>query len=251
MSFIPSSDFYAEVAKGNIPGHALKTIFGRNPAVQMAAEEDLWTPGGKLVFLTAADTLDLVSTSAADTAAGAGARSVTIEGLDTNLDPLFETIPLNGTTPVTTVNSFRRTLNAFVKTVGTYGVANTGAITITDTTGSSTQALIDAGQGVTQMSHYTIANAKRGFIINIFPSVETSKIATFITNRRDDADDVVAPFTGLRRGFTVGGAEGALPDLIVKPIELFGKTDFWFSATVTANNTQVHIFYQLLLVDDS
>jgi hypothetical protein len=75
----------------------------------------------------AAYQLDISSSSAADAAAGTGARTLDVYGLDYNFLPLKETIALNGQTKVTTVASFRRVFEIIVATAGT-GFLNAGDI---------------------------------------------------------------------------------------------------------------------------
>jgi len=74
---------------------------------------------------------------------------VRIEGCGANFVELTETIALNGTTNVTTTQSFLR-INAMYVTNGT----NVG--TITAKISSTTYAQINAGVGQTQMSIYTV-----------------------------------------------------------------------------------------------
>jgi hypothetical protein len=87
----------------------------------------------------------LVSDSATDDTT----RSVVIDGLDANFAPLTETIALNGTTNVTTTNSFLR-----INQMAMLNSTNTGNITAK--IGVSTYAKINAGVGQTQMSIYTV-----------------------------------------------------------------------------------------------
>jgi hypothetical protein len=86
-------------------------------------------------FATAAASADwtVVSTSASDAAAGTGARTLYIRGIDSAGDYLTETVILNGITPVAVVGTYKRVLEAYVATVGSGGVA-VGTITILQTT---------------------------------------------------------------------------------------------------------------------
>lgn len=77
----------------------------------------------------AAYQLDISSSSAADAAAGTGARTIDVYGLDKDFILLKETVTLNGQTKVTTVGSFRRVFEIVVATAGT-GNANAGDIYI-------------------------------------------------------------------------------------------------------------------------
>jgi hypothetical protein len=60
--------------------------FGANPAVGNGAFEDIWYNGGSYTLLTSAETVRVkAGGNAADDSAGAGARTITVYGLDENL----------------------------------------------------------------------------------------------------------------------------------------------------------------------
>jgi hypothetical protein len=77
----------------------------------------------------AAAKLDIASSSASDTLAGTGARSLRIVGLDAGYKPLVEDINLNGQTMIMTVNAFLRVFGARALTAGS-GRVNAGDIYI-------------------------------------------------------------------------------------------------------------------------
>lgn len=83
--------------------------------------------------------LDITSSSALDTVAGTGARTLILYGLDHDYNPLVETINLAGQTKITTVNSFRRLFAAYVTIAGT-GEVNAGDIYIVKTGTGGTYA---------------------------------------------------------------------------------------------------------------
>lgn len=76
--------------------------------------------------------LDVTSSSTSDAAAGTGARTVEIYGLDFDGNPLSETITMNGNAIVQTANAFWRVFVAKVITAGT-GRKNAGDIYIVKT----------------------------------------------------------------------------------------------------------------------
>ena len=141
--------FELQVARGVIYGHSPIQIFGFSNAVGSSDFGPLWegltASGGAYTYPSSAGQVVLVSSSASDTSA----LSVQVQGLDANYNILNETIAMNGTTNVTTVNSFFR-INAIVTTNG----ANVG--TITAKIGGTLYAQINAGIGATQMSIYTV-----------------------------------------------------------------------------------------------
>ena len=141
--------FDLQVSRGQVDGHTGIEIFGYSPNIANTATGPMWEgqtqSGGLYTPPSSAAPLVLVSTSASDTTA----LSVRIEGLGAGFVPLTETIALNGTTNVTTTNSFLR-INAMYVTNGT----NVG--TITAKISSTTYAQINVGVGQTQMSIYTV-----------------------------------------------------------------------------------------------
>lgn len=141
--------FDLQVSRGQVDGHTGIEIFGFTPNIANTASGPMWEgqtqSGGLYIYPSSAAPLVLVSTSTSDTTA----LSVRIEGCGAGFVPLSETIALNGTTNVTTTNSFLR-INAMYVTNGT----NVGVITAKIS--STTYAQINAGVGQTQMSIYTV-----------------------------------------------------------------------------------------------
>lgn len=74
--------------------------FGRNQDVDSSANETVWAAGGLYTFASGAEDLEILSDDANDTAAGTGARTVRIVGLDANYNEFIDTYTLNGTTAV-------------------------------------------------------------------------------------------------------------------------------------------------------
>lgn len=141
--------FDLQMARGQIDGHSIISIFGYSTAVGSTAQGPLWEgltlSGGNYVYPSSAAPLVLVSDSATDNTT----RSVVINGLDANYNILQETIALNGTTNVTTTNSFLR-----INSMEMLNSTNTGNITASIS--STVYAKIAAGVGQTQMSIYTV-----------------------------------------------------------------------------------------------
>jgi hypothetical protein len=126
--------FGLQVARGQIPNHRSIQIFGYNPDVD-TTEESVWPDGGVVPHPTVASVLKISSTSASDTSAGTGARTVFISGLDGNYNVISETVILNGQTEVNTTKSYLYVNEFYVLTVGTdghnVGTVNAGTGTVT------------------------------------------------------------------------------------------------------------------------
>jgi hypothetical protein len=142
---------------------------------------DIGTENHDLTFLLAADPVQISSSSANDTAAGTGARTVKVDGLDQEYNPISEVVTMNGQTAVALVQDFRRINSLEVVTAGS-GNVNAGAIYISPSgaTLSSGQpsatadrlAVINASKGKSQMAHFTIRAGHVALItgLNMEPS---------------------------------------------------------------------------------
>jgi len=141
--------FDLQVSRGQVDGHTAIQLFGYSTAVGSTALGPLWEgltlSGGAYAYPSSAAALVLVSDSASDTSA----LSVRIDGLDANYAPLTETIAMNGTSNVTTTNSFLR-----INQMSTTNGLNVGNITAKIS--STTYAKITASIGQTQMSSYSV-----------------------------------------------------------------------------------------------
>jgi len=129
--------------------------YGRNADVDTATDpEDIWTPGGLYAFPSAAAATTIVSTDAADDGdpVGTGARTVTVEGLDSAWMFTTETATLNGVGAVSLATDYLRVFRAYVATAGS-GETNAGTITVNH--GATVLAQIEIGDGQTQMAVYT------------------------------------------------------------------------------------------------
>jgi hypothetical protein len=127
---------------------------------------DVCEQGTLVPFLTAAEYLSFVSTSAQDAPAGSGATSVYIDGLDGNYNRLSETIATNGTTAVQTVNKYLR-VNKITTAGGGGQLANTGTITFTSVVTSKIQGVMKPNIGNIQQAVFTVPNGFSGIIKDI------------------------------------------------------------------------------------
>lgn len=129
--------------------------FGYNGAVGTGAQEDVWAAGGTKSYLTSAETMDVVSSDAADDLGSTGAEKITIEGLDSNWNEVSETITMDGVTPVTGTQTFIRVNRAYCTQVGSGGV-NAGNITISATSAGHTESYIPLNEGQSLQAIYSV-----------------------------------------------------------------------------------------------
>jgi hypothetical protein len=166
-------DFQVEVSRG-IAGYSHINKFGKNADIDQATDpEDIWDKGGLWVAPTAARLHALVSTSGNDKgtpAAGTGARTVEVQGLNEDWDYTTETVILDGVTPVNTDNTYWRIFRMIVLTAGSGGV-NAGTITATAAVDTTITAQINIGNNQTMMAIYTVPNERTGHMNSFYASV--------------------------------------------------------------------------------
>lgn len=140
--------------------------FGFNPDVAATTLEDIWSEGGIISYLSAAETMSVVSDDAADDGnpAGTGLQKVMLEGLDTDWKMITEEVTLEGVTPVVTSKSFIRVDRMFGTDVGS-GEFNAGKITATASIAGSVQASMRAGLGQSEKSQFSIPLGFVGILI--------------------------------------------------------------------------------------
>lgn len=152
-------DFYTSVGLGLVPGVRRVTALGSNADVDQASlPEDVWSVGGLYPWMTAATSLEVVSTSASDGVAGVGARTITIFGLDINYVEVNQSITLDGLTPVAVPTNLFRINSILIMSAGTTKV-NVGDINVRDAGGGTVRGQIPAGFGLARQAVFTVPAA--------------------------------------------------------------------------------------------
>ncbi len=177
MSYFGTTDNGLEIGRGNVSGQSLLLKFGRNSDVDTGAYEDVWDGGGTWVPPTTARIHDIASSSASDTSAGTGARTVTIIGLNGSYAVTTETVTMNGTTNVPTVNSYVIIYRMYVVTAGS-GATNAGTITATAQTDATVTAQISVGMAQTLMAIYQVPAGKTAYLRRYYASLNNATSAT-------------------------------------------------------------------------
>ena len=141
------------------------------PSMPNGTETVLMSGGitsGRYTFPSAPSTMNVVSTSVSDNAT----KSVLVSGLDSNYNPISETITLNGTTPVTTTKQYLR-----IQRVSTAGAnAVVGQVSVRNVT---ILANLNDGDGQSLQSVYTIPKGVTGYLRQISGSVPKGGDAIF------------------------------------------------------------------------
>lgn len=237
------TEYFLEVSKGNIPGASSVLKFGYNADIDSGSTpEDVWSNGGIYTFPSSASLASIVSSSTNDTSAGTGARTITIEGLDSNYNLQSETITLNGTTSVNSNNQYIRVFRAYVVTAGS-GEVNAGNISIT--VSSVIVAHIPADVGQTQMAIYTVPAGYTAYLLgwNGFVVKKNAGVATLeFWERKDAVKKMKSQMT-----VSVSGTTN-FSNTLTSPRKITEKTDIFIRCSyVSANDMQVFSDYSLIL----
>lgn len=252
-AIVTRTDTEDEVMRGKVSGEYILPKFGRNPDVDGA--EDIWNGGGDYTGFptTTAEEFQVLSSSASDTAAGTGARTIRVYYLNSAYEMFDSTgaylsfdVTLNGTTSVNSGVTGMRVWRAVVLTSGS-GQTNAGNITVRwRTTTSVIFCLIPTGFAHTQISNFTIPAGYTGYLKSYRASMDdlTSNSATLALKVRDFGSNTFR----LRRPFVISTTKDVSVQLYGGD-QLSEKTDLCFRATSVANaNGIVTCGYGLRLV---
>ena len=161
--------FGVQVARGQVRGHRIVHVFGYNSDIDSGAEETVWSAGGLYPHINTPVQMYVSSTSANDTAAGTGLRTLRIDGITTGNAEVSETITLNGQTGVLTSNVYTSiqymdglTAGASEKNAGDIYV---GTGTITAGVPATAFGQILAGQNQSLMGYYTVPAGYSGYLL--------------------------------------------------------------------------------------
>jgi len=124
--------------------------------------DDVWEGSAAYSFPAAAAATTIISDSADDAAAGTGARTCLVRGLDANFEPVSQVATMNGVAAVTLTTQLLRVHSVQVLTAGSGGV-NAGIINVRH--GATNLAHIVAGWNTTKMAIYTIPADRYGFLL--------------------------------------------------------------------------------------
>lgn len=242
--------FGMRVALGREPGVSMIRKFGSNDDIQQSVET-VWPEGGITTYRTTAIAMQISSDDATDTAAGDGARTVEIFGLDANYVEINETVILDGLTQVETTNLYLRVFRMIVRTDGSVGIDANGGIIYCGTglpspvTGkpSVVHCLISAGEGQTEVAFYTIPAGKEGLLCHYYLSEDSVQSLRGTVYARPLGETWQNKFRSLQRDTPF--------DISLDPIcDMFEeKTDIEMRGVVGASTSAVSAGFTLFLFD--
>lgn len=214
-----SQDYLLSLAEGDIPNHAPFAQLGYC-AAGGTTENSLWPPSTPYVFPTAAQQMQVLSSAAADAAAGTGLRTLRIFYLDALYAPKTVDVTLNGTTPVnTSVSDIFRINRVKMLTAGS-GWKAAGNISVRNTAGTVTYGYILAGHTRSRSLIFTVPAGKTLYVTSVSVGVNKSNAgnnALFVL--RATYDDELGQLTaGLH--FVPSGEFNLMDQYAVRPMEM-------------------------------
>lgn len=238
-----ANDFNDDISLGKVNGQALFAVVS-NSVVVGTTFEDIWSGGGNLVYPTANETWEVVSSDANDTAAGSGAREVTIVSMEDDYIEKVTTVALNGTTPVTVSGVHFRVNSFFVSDVGGYRVANLGTITLRVVSAGATRSVIQADSVGSFSSHHTIPLGKTALWVQ----------GTILAPKGEDLRTRSMFKLGGVGPFLIGGTATNYQSSLVYPFQtnlvLTEKSEILFQCKSTNINTFVTAVMEFKLIDN-
>lgn len=244
-----TESFDLQVSRGQVDGHSTVIVFGYNADVD-TSEEQIWPDGGLVPHPASAVTLSVSSTSTEDTAAGTGARTVYIEGVDNSFAAVSETVTLNGQTAVSTTNQYRAVNGFTVMTVGStgsnVGVINAGTGIVTGGTPAVLYDAIAATFNSRTTAHYTVPAGYAGYLKRgVFTAGQASG-STGVTGKLMVTDE-----NGVTRvGAVVALNNGSARYDFDPPLRIAAKSGIGATAAGTSANNAVSAMFGIILIQN-
>jgi hypothetical protein len=242
--------FGLQISRGQIQGHSSVIVFGYNPDVD-TTEESVWPDGGTIPHPTVASVLKISSSSANDTSAGTGARTVVIEGLNGDFNVVSETVTLNGQTAVNTVNSYLYVNGFYVASVGSGGEnagnINAGTGVVTAGVPAVLYDIIAAGYNNRTTGHYCVPAGYTGYMNEGLFSAGQASGATAVTGflKQHGTDGIlrVGAVTTVNNNSTMYNFE--------QPYVIPEKNCVGATAIGSASNNAVSSYFSIILIKNA
>ena len=241
--------FELQVARGQITAHRSVVVFGYNPDVD-TTRVTVWPYTGIIPLPAAALQMKVSSSDANDTAAGTGARTVYVAGLDANHNEIEEIVTLNGQTAVLTTQSFLHVNNAYVATAGS-GLSAAGDIYFGD-------GVVTAGVPATVYDLIKFDYNQRITGSYTVPAGYTAYLAQglFSAGQPGGSAQVVGRLLtvgvdGIRRTAAITTVNNGVSDYTFEyPLRIAEKTTIEATAQGSSNNNEASAMFILLLVSN-
>ena len=256
MAYFGTKDYLIEVAKGNVQGASIINKFGAN--ISLASTYEVISIGGLYMTPQVASvaTLRVKAGNALDTAAGVGAREITIEGLDAS--GALQTASIATAGAVASANftgTWLRVFRAYVSASGTYANVTSGshaANIVIETSGGVTWLTIDSTaipKSQSQIGAYTVPLGYTAYLIDYVITMDTGKTVDFTFFKRENILETVAPYSAMRLIFEEKGMANPFKRDFPDPIKFNALTDIVVLAK-GATSPDVTVDFNILLIED-
>ena len=252
---------WLDVARGLATGIEVVEKFGRNAAVGTSFVPVCFSGHYRTPQSGSATTLRIkAGGNASDTAAGSGAREITIIGLDENFAVATEAIATNGAlASSSTTTTFTRVYRAYVSASGTYATESAGShagdITIENTAGTEDWAKIDSTnfpKSQTEIGAFSVPAGNTAYVKLRHVTVDTGKTIDVVFFQRLNIDETAAPYTAMRAQSVLSGVTGgeiqAFGEADVPLGPYAGPCDVGFMAKVSTGTASVAVEFEIFLV---
>ena len=234
-----------EAASGNNLGMTSVNKFGRNEAVAIATEEEIWD--GSIAYSFPATALMTSISQTADQAALNGG-TIEIQGLDANWDLVVQTATLG--TPSTTVVTLTTPLIRCFRMKVLENVVTTSPIRVHNAGETVDYAIISVGNNQTLMAIYTVPAGKTAYMTNYYAAVNPATNLNPTSNpirlwATDNANGYARQIKHVQ-GLTLGQFQHHF-DPYFRATE---KTDIFITATPVGKAADVSAGFDLIVVDE-
>lgn len=237
-----------QVSRGQISWHKTLFKFGANPDIN-GTEETIWSQGGAYAYPSAATVMKVSSSSTNDAAAGTGARTVAVYGLDADYNEINEIVSLNGQTAVNTTKTYIRVFRAFVVTAGSGGTAagtiyvGTGVVTLG--VPATVYASIPLGDNQTTMALWTVPAGYTAYMLGGKFSASSNNDTHTVLGKF-----VVRPFGGVfRNAADVTVNNGYVNYNFILPLAVPEKSDIETRAiALSGSNFYVTASFEIIYI---
>lgn len=256
------TNFDLDAARKHIIGQRSFFFFGFNASVN-ATWQDIHPNQGNINWQTSAQSIEIVSTNAADngTTPGLGVQSVEVHGLSATGEDQDEVILTNGTNAVAGTLTYIRVNKMHSETCGTYGGSHEGDITcqvfdggavLSKMTGfeGAVNTSVQYGSGEAGNGYWSVPLGKVMYItrLEVIPDVSGNKTVDVALYEREDILDVTTPFAPRRVLWEESAATAGIEKVFKSHLKIKALTDVWFRA-VSSGTSAVEVSLDFYLVD--
>jgi len=235
--YLQTYDFNLAVARGRITGVTNVNIFGYQAAMG-TNQYAVWENVSAYVPPATAQLMHVTGT-------GSDSASILVQGLDASYNPISETVILNGSTPVTTINQYFRIQGISVTAGSVTNPAST--VTLTNIANTVTYAKINANVGKSQMAIYTVPAGNTFYLSRIDSVTSLNGNTAAFTNYRN------------QNTFSTGVVQYVAQAVFtqnyriqrVVPLPIPAGTDIQFQLGTSTGTATVSIFVEGFLVPNN